>query len=368
MTTNCIREAAREVLGVSKGFSGGHKGDWWWNEEVQRKVEAKKAAYLKLVESIDEGQKSANMEGYKKARKEAKLAVTTSKTAAFSRLYKEIGDKGEDRKLYRLAKVRERKARDLDQVRCIKDDEGRVLLEGAQIRQRWQSYFHRLLNEERDRGIVLGELEHSERKKKMPEEWRRSTMIPLYKNKGDVQNCNNYRGIKLLSHVMKVWESVIEGRLMRCVSISENQFGFMPRRSTTEVIHIVRRYVEQYRAVKKDLHMVFIDLETAYDKVPREVLWRCLEARGVSIVYIRVIQDMYDGAKTRVRTAGGDSDFFSVEIGLHQGSVLSPFLFSLALDSLTRRIKGEVPWCLIFADDIVLIDEMRGGVNERLEV
>nr|XP_009794373.1 PREDICTED: uncharacterized protein LOC104241155 [Nicotiana sylvestris] len=83
---------------------------------------------------------------------------------------------------------------------------------------------------------------------------------------------------------------------------------------------------------------------------------------------IRVIQDMYDGAKTWVRTTGGDSDYFPVEMGLHQGSTLSPFLFSLAMDSLTRHIQWEVPWCLLFADDIVQIDEMRGGVNERLEV
>ncbi|XP_070044883.1 uncharacterized protein [Nicotiana tomentosiformis] len=55
-------------------------------------------------------------------------------------------------------------------------------------------------------------------------------------------------------------------------------------------------------------------------------------------------------------------------MGLHQGSALSPFLFSLAMDSLTRHIQGEVPWCLLFTDDIVLIEEVRGGVNERLEV
>nr|XP_016482038.1 PREDICTED: uncharacterized protein LOC107802965 [Nicotiana tabacum] len=282
------------------------------------------------------------------AREEAKQAVTEAKNAAFIRLYEELGEKGGERKLFRLAKVRERKARDLDQVRCVKDEDGRVLMGDPQIKQIWQTYFYGLLNEDGDRDIALGDLGHSEslrdfrycrrimvdevvgalrkmsrgratepdeilvefwkyvgkaglewltrlfnvifRTKRMPEEWRSSTVVPLYKNKGRVQCCNSYRGIKLLSHTMKVWERVVELR---------------------------------YRDKKKDLHMVFIDLEKAYDKVPREVLWRCLEVKGVPVAYIRAIKDMYDDAKTKVRTVGGDSEHFPVVMGLHQGIALS---------------------------------------------
>ncbi|XP_070017988.1 uncharacterized protein [Nicotiana sylvestris] len=105
-TADCIRKATREVLGISLVCTGDHKGDWWWNAVVQ---------------------------------------VSKAKTAAFACLYEELGDKVGEKKLFRLAKARERRARNLDQVRCIKDEDDKVLMGDDQIKRRWQTYFHKLL-------------------------------------------------------------------------------------------------------------------------------------------------------------------------------------------------------------------------------
>ncbi|KAL6559482.1 hypothetical protein OROGR_004599 [Orobanche gracilis] len=109
--------------------------------------------------------------------------------------------------------------------------------------------------------------------------------------------------------------------------------------------------------------MVFIDLEKAYDSISREVIWRSLEEKRMSFQYVRVIQDMYSQARTCVRIPIGDTQSFSVEIGLHQGSALSPLLFALIMDVISRGIQGGVPWCMLFADDIVLMAESKEEVN-----
>jgi hypothetical protein len=86
--------------------------------------------------------------------------------------------------------------------------------------------------------------------------------------------------------------------------------------------------------------MVFIDLEKAYDKVTRNIMWWALQKHKVSTKYITLIKDMYDNIVTSVRTSDGDTNDFPINIGPHQGSVLSPYLFALVMDEVTRDIQG----------------------------
>ena len=110
---------------------------------------------------------------------------------------------------------------------------------------------------------------------KMPEEWRDSVIVSIFKQKGDIQDCRNYRGIKMIYHTMKIWERIIDRRLREETSIGEEQFGFMLGRGTTDVIFAARQVMEKHREMQKELHVVFIDLEKAYDRVPRQEAWRC---------------------------------------------------------------------------------------------
>ena len=137
----------------------------------------------------------------------------------------------------------------------------------------------------------------------MPEEWRRSVLIPIYKNKGDAQCCGNYRGIKLMSHTMKVWEKIIEARLRDSVEISKQQYGFMPEKETTDAMFALRMLMEKYREGQRKLPCVFVDLEKAYDSISPEELWYCMKKSGIAKKYVRLVQDMYEESETVMRCA-----------------------------------------------------------------
>ncbi|KAK3512658.1 hypothetical protein QTP70_020884 [Hemibagrus guttatus] len=114
------------------------------------------------------------------------------------------------------------------------------------------------------------------------------------------------------------------------------------RKSTTDAIFALRILMEKYRAGQRELHCVFVDLEKAYDRVPREELWYCMRKSGVAEKYVRVVQDMYERSRTAVRCAVGQTEEFKVEVGLHQGSALSPFLFAIVMDQLSEEVEENL--------------------------
>ena len=153
----------------------------------------------------------------------------------------------------------------------------------------------------------------------------------------------NYCGLKLTEQVMKILERTVVGLIRQLVSIDDSQFGFVPGRGTTDAIFVVRQLQEKYLAANKRLYMAFIDLEKAFDRVPRKVIWWALRKLGVEEWIVRLVQGMYANARSRVRVGEGYSEEFEVKVGVHQGSVLSPLLFIIVLEALSQEFRSGSP-------------------------
>ncbi|KAK3548852.1 hypothetical protein QTP70_021037 [Hemibagrus guttatus] len=373
-----FRQKLRQALGGQVVLPD----DWETTAEdsIPRKRLAKKKWDMERTEE--------NRQEYKELQLRVKREVSKAKQKAYDELYTRLDTREGEKDLYRLARQRDQDGKDVQQVRVIKDRDGRVLTSEESVQRRWKEYFEELMNEESEREKRVEGVNSVEQKvdkirkdevrkalkrmksgkavgpddipvevwkclgeaavefslfnivlerERMPEEWRRSVLVPIFKNKGDVQIYSNYRGIKLMSHTMKVWERVVEARLRK------------------------------YRDGQRELHCVFVDLEKAHDRVLREELWYCMRKSGVAEKYVRVVQDMYERSRTVVRCAVGQTEEFKVEVGLHQGSALSPFLFAIVMDQLTEEVRQESPWTMMFADDIVICSESREQVEEKLE-
>jgi len=258
--------------------------------------------------------------------KKAKEEVAKAKEKAYEQLYKDLEKNGE-KSLYKLAKTRKRRYLDLDRMKFVKDSKGKILSEGGEIKERWRQYFSLLLNTKNKRkeleeaGKIEGPIPHVTReevKKQLEkmkrgkaagpdefpmeigkklrdlgldwitavlrevqdegiaEKWRRSKITPIYKQKGDPLDCSYCRGVKLLSHCLKLWERVVENMIRGLVKISDRQYGFQTGKSTIQPMYCLWMLQEKMREYQTDLHMVFVNLEKAYDTVPRDLIWYCL--------------------------------------------------------------------------------------------
>ena len=410
-----MRRYGKEVLGETSGMVWEDKESWWWDEDIQKVVKEKK----EMKKIWEESQLEEDKDRLKQKNKEVKRGVAQAKATSYNELYTGLESREGLKKMMKLAKTRNKSTKDITHVKQVKDQYGNVLRKEEDILKRWKEYFEQLLNEENERfvredgpmnmGMVmrfsrqdvlcalkkmkngkatgpdlipveawkaLGDegveilhilMEKVWDQERIPEEWRGSILVPIFKGKGDIQECGNYRGIKLMSHTLKILERMIEARLREEVEIGREQVGFMRGFGTTDGIFCLRQLMEKFRERQRELHMVFIDLEKAYDRVPRQEIWRSLREKMVPEKYVRMIQEMYRDVYTVVRCSVGVTEGFGVKVGLHQGSALSPYVFNIVMDCMTRDVRESVPWSVLYADDIVLCAERRDVLEDKLE-
>ena len=123
--------------------------------------------------------------------------------------------------------------------------------------------------------------------------------------------------------------------------------------------------MQEYQKKDKKLYMCFVDMEKAFDRVPRKVMEWAMRKKGLSEVMVWAVMSLYNGAKTRVRVGSAYSVKFEVKVGVHQGSVLSPLLFAILVDVITENAKMGVVNELLYADDLVIMSKDMADLKER---
>ena len=111
--------------------------------------------------------------------------------------------------------------------------------------------------------------------------------ITHLQRKGDLMECGSYRGVKLVEHAMKVMERIFEHRIWQQIEVDDMQFGFMKGKGTTDAIFTVGQMQENFRVKGKKLYFGFVDLEKAFDRVPREVIQWAVRKLGVEEWLVR---------------------------------------------------------------------------------
>ncbi|KAK3526867.1 hypothetical protein QTP86_000727 [Hemibagrus guttatus] len=237
-----------------------------------------------------------NRQEYKELQCRVKREVSKAKQKAYDELYTRLDTREGEKDLYRLARQRDRDGKDVQQVRVIKDRDGRVLTSEESVQRRWKEYFEELMNEENER------------------EKRVEGVNSVEQKVDKIRKDEVRKALKRMKSGKAVGPDDIPVEVWKCLGEAAVEF----------LTSLFNRVLE--------------NLKKAYDRVPREGLWYCMRKSGVAEKYVREMQDMYERSRTVVRCAVGQTDELKVDVGLHQGPALSPFLFAIVMDQLSEEV------------------------------
>ena len=219
-----------------------------------------------------------------------------------------------------------------------------------------------------------------------PKEWSESIIVTLHK-KGNINDTNNYRGISLQNVLSKVYCRVLVNRLNFYVElyekISENQTGFKAGYSTVDnafILNSVISHVFNRNKGNGKLYVAFIDFKKCFDTIDRPTMWNILLKNGVKGNLFKAIHSMYNSVKACIKCNNGRSDYIESTIGLKQGCLASPILFSLFIDEFeTILCQSDIRGIqlhpdtiqlllLMFADDLALLSDTVNGLQKQLNM
>jgi len=209
----------------------------------------------------------------------------------------------------------------------------------------------------------------------VPQDWRNATIVPIFK-KGNKKQCSNYRGISLLSVPGKVYARVLLDRLKLITDslIDEAQAGFRTGRGVRDHLFVMSQILEKCYEFDVTSHFVFIDLEKAFDRVPRARMTTVLREAGVQGKLLQAVSALHEENQCRVRVRGHLSKPFTQKVGVRQGCVLAPALFTLYAQKIISDSHfegglgiGDLKIShLLYADDLVILSRNAEALQRNL--
>ena len=215
-----------------------------------------------------------------------------------------------------------------------------------------------------------------------PNTWNQGLITPLHKS-GDKYDPNNYRGICVNSNLGKVLCMIINHRILTFLTerntLSKSQIGFLPNHRTTDHIYTLNTLIDnQINKNKSKLFSCFVDFKKAFDSIWHEGLMYKLLESGIGGKTYDIIKSMYTNNKCAVKIDGKHTDFFPQSRGVRQGCSLSPTLFNIYIDELTKMLEQSTApgitltntevKCLLFADDLLLLSPTKEGLQQQLDL
>ena len=175
--------------------------------------------------------------------------------------------------------------------------------------------------------------------------------------------------MEILSQALKLMERILDARVMHIVEskIGENQLRFRKGRGTDDGLFTIRQLIENMREFRKDVAFGFIDLEKAFDTVPRELAFAVMRWVEDGEADVRMVEEMYKETTAMVRAERETSEQFGVGVGLRQGSALSPLLFIMVMDLISGKVpEQEELKKILYADDLAVVADNKEGLQKTV--